>query len=610
MLWSCARVSLSTDVIIYPSRLGRYNGDETMESLLFSDFKLIEQLNRAVRDVGYVTPTPVQVQSIPPLLEGRDLLGCAQTGTGKTAAFALPILQRLATAKRARQRGVVRALIVTPTRELAIQIDQSMREYAKYVDVVGAVVFGGVGQGPQVRALERGVDVLVATPGRLLDLMNQGHVRIEAVEVFVLDEADRMLDMGFLPDVKRILMKLPRKRQTMFFSATLPPDIVKLANTMVTDPVSVNVTPETPVVELIEQRMMFVERNDKLALLERLFQGKEVSRALVFTRTKHGANKLVKILDHQGIRAQAIHGNKAQTARQKALEDFKAGRVRVLVATDIAARGIDVEGISHVINYEIPNIPETYIHRIGRTARAGSAGVAVSFCDCEERAWVRDIERLLKKPIPVVKDHPFHSEAAATSTAPPPPQGPRGRRQDRGYAERSERRESRGPPRGYGGGRPYAGSGARFGGRPQGGAPRGAPSGERYGGQRRFGEGRRSPEELPSEGRSAPRRFGDGGPRRDAPQSRGGQGYGSQGRAGYSGGGQRSAGATGGSRPYGRSSPRGDGPRSGGRPQGSSGYSGGGRFSSGGGQGGSSYSQNREGRSQGGEGRDRRKPRY
>jgi ATP-dependent RNA helicase RhlE len=527
----------------------------------------------------------VQVQSIPPLLEGRDLLGCAQTGTGKTAAFALPILQRLATVKRPRQRGVVRALIVTPTRELAIQIDQSMRDYAKYVDVVGAVVFGGVGQGPQVRALERGVDVLVATPGRLLDLMNQGHVRIEAVEVFVLDEADRMLDMGFLPDVKRILMKLPRKRQTMFFSATLPPDIVKLANTMVTDPVSVNVTPETPVVELIEQRMMYVERNDKLALLERLFQGKEVSRALVFTRTKHGANKLVKILDRQGIRSQAIHGNKAQTARQKALEDFKAGRVRVLVATDIAARGIDVEGISHVINYEIPNIPETYVHRIGRTARAGSAGVAVSFCDCEERSWVRDIERLLKKPIPVVKDHPFHSEAAATSTAPPPPQGPRDRRQDRGYSERSERRESRGA-RGYGErpGRPYAGRGSSFGGRSQGG-PRG-PS-------------QRSPEELPRE--SGQRNFSSGGY-----QSRGKPGgYGSQGRDGGRSYGQGSRGPQGdGQRRYGQGGPRRDNPqgRDDGR-QGSSGYAGAGRH------GGHQFSRSREG-GQGGEGRDNRRRRF
>jgi ATP-dependent RNA helicase RhlE len=563
-----------------------------MESLLFSDFKLIEQLNRAVRDVGYVTPTPVQVQSIPPLLGGRDLLGCAQTGTGKTAAFALPILQRLATAKRPRQRGVVRALIVTPTRELAIQIDQSMRDYAKYVDVVGAVVFGGVGQGLQVKALERGVDVLVATPGRLLDLMNQGHVRIDAVEIFVLDEADRMLDMGFLPDVKRILQKLPRKRQTMFFSATLPPDIVKLANTMVTDPVSVNVTPETPVVELIDQRMMYVERNDKLALLERLFQGKEVSKALVFTRTKHGANKLVKILDRQGIRSQAIHGNKAQTARQKALEDFKAGRVRVLVATDIAARGIDVEGISHVINYEIPNIPETYVHRIGRTARAGSAGVAVSFCDREERSWVRDIERLLKKSVPVVRGHPFHSDAAEASTAAPPPQGGRGRRQDHGYADRSERRESRGP-RGYGGqSRPYEGRGQGYGGRPQGGGYRG-PQGRspeelprEGGGQRSFASGggdRRSP--------SAPRRYGSGGGPRKFGQ-RGGSGkpggYGSQRRSGYGGRSQ----------------------------QGGSGTPGVGRFggssfaSSGGRHGGHGPSQGGDGRGQQGEGRDQRRRRF
>ncbi|MFH0816647.1 MAG: DEAD/DEAH box helicase [Methanobacteriota archaeon] len=422
-----------------------------MESKNFSDFNLIEPLNKALRDVGYVTPTPVQVQSIPPLLEGRDLLGCAQTGTGKTAAFALPILQRLANNKRRKERWSVRALIVTPTRELAAQIDQSMRSYAKHLDITGAVIYGGVGQSPQVKAMDRGVDILVATPGRLLDLINQGYVRLESVEIFVLDEADRMLDMGFLPDIKRLLAILPRKRQTMFFSATLPPDIVKLANTMVVNPISVNVTPDVPVVELIDQKMMFVERQDKVLLLEKLLQGNTVKRALVFSRTKHGANKIVRLLERQGIRAQGIHGNKAQTARTKALEDFRSGRVRVLVATDIAARGIDVEGISHVINFDIPNIPETYIHRIGRTARAGLSGVAISFCDREERSFVRDIERLLKKPIPVLKDHPFHSEAASVSTAPPPPQGGRG-----------------------GGRREFHG----------GGGPRGRPGGGQYGGQR------------------------------------------------------------------------------------------------------------------------------
>ncbi len=392
----------------------------------FSEFKLLEPLNRAIRDVGYSVPTPVQVQSIPPLMAGRDLLGCAQTGTGKTAAFALPILQHMATVRGQRRKGYVRALIVTPTRELAAQIDQSMKDYSRYTNVTGAVIFGGVGQNPQVRALERGVDILVATPGRLLDLMNQGHLRLDSVEIFVLDEADRMLDMGFLPDIKRILAKLPAKRQTMFFSATMPPDIVRLARTMVRDPVSVDVTPDIPVVELIDQRLMFVERKDKVALLERLLRENGVNRSLVFTRTKHGANKIVRILDRAGIRALAIHGNKAQSARTKALEDFRTGRVRVLVATDIAARGIDVEGISHVVNFDIPNVPETYVHRIGRTARAGNAGISVSFCDSEERSYVRDIEKLLRHPIPVVSDHPYHSEAAAKSTQLAPPQGQRG----------------------------------------------------------------------------------------------------------------------------------------------------------------------------------------
>ena len=482
-----------------------------MECKNFSDFKLIEPLYKALRDVKYVTPTPVQVQSIPSLLEGRDILGCAQTGTGKTAAFALPILQRLANNKRKKERWSVRALIVTPTRELAAQIDASMRSYAKYLDITGAVVYGGVGQSPQVKAMDRGVDVLVATPGRLLDLINQGYVRLEAVEIFVLDEADRMLDMGFLPDIKRILALLPKKRQTMFFSATLPPDIVKLANTMVVDPVSVNVTPDIPVVELIEQRMMFVERQDKVLLLERLLEGSVVKRALVFSRTKHGANKIVRLLERQGIKAQGIHGNKAQTARTKALDDFRTGRVRVLVATDIAARGIDVEGISHVINFDIPNIPETYIHRIGRTARAGLSGVAISFCDREERAFVRDIERLLKKPIPVMRDHPFHSEAAAMSTAPPPPQGGR----------RDFRRNSRGGgPRGDSRGRP---SGGHYGGREGGyrggqggGAHQGRHDGNRYGGSR-------------SGSPSGPSGGSFGGPQRAGPRE--GQGRGVEGES-------------------------------------------------------------------------------
>jgi ATP-dependent RNA helicase RhlE len=433
----------------------------------FSDFKLIEPLNRAVRNVGYTVPTPVQVQSIPPLLAGRDLLGCAQTGTGKTAAFALPILQYMAKNRKPWRRGSVRALIVTPTRELAAQIGESLQAYGKYLDVRSAVIFGGVGQNPQVKALDRGLDILVATPGRLLDLMGQGFLHLQDVEIFVLDEADRMLDMGFLPDIKRVLAQLPAKRQTMFFSATLPPDIVKLASTMVIDPVRVDVTPETPVVELIDQRLMYVDRPDKVQLLEHILRGDDARRVLVFSRTKHGANKIVRILERAGIRAEGIHGNKGQNARTKALEDFKAGRVRVLVATDIAARGIDVEGITHVINYDIPNVPETYVHRIGRTARAGNAGISISFCDSEERSYIRDIEKLLKHQIPVVTDQPYHSEAAAKSNEPPPKQGQRGPR-----------------PARQSGGRP---SGAQGGRRPSGGG-----NGPRRGGEHRPRDGRPS----------------------------------------------------------------------------------------------------------------------
>jgi ATP-dependent RNA helicase RhlE len=329
-----------------------------------------------------------------------------------------------------------------------------MHSYGKYLDIRGAVIFGGVGQNPQVKALDRGVDFLVATPGRLLDLIGQGHIHLQDVEIFVLDEADRMLDMGFLPDIKKILARLPAKRQTMFFSATMPSDIVKLANTMVRDPARVDVTPDIPVVELIDQRLMYVDRKDKVALLESVLRESGANRVLVFTRTKHGANKIVRLLDNVGIKGSAIHGNKAQTARTKALDDFRAGRIRVLVATDIAARGIDVEGITHVINFDIPNVSETYIHRIGRTARAGNAGISMSFCDSEERSYIRDIEKLMKREIPVFRDHPYHSEAAAKSTAPPPPQGPRG--QGGRPSNRQERRSpsrQQPPRRGGGGGR-------------------------------------------------------------------------------------------------------------------------------------------------------------
>jgi ATP-dependent RNA helicase RhlE len=378
-----------------------------MNQQKFTDFGLIEPIHHALRDMNYEVPTPVQAQAIPPLLAGRDLLGCAQTGTGKTAAFALPIIQYLAKNPRRRERGDVRALIVTPTRELAAQIHDNLIAYAKYLDVHSVVIFGGVGQGPQVKNLARGADILVATPGRLLDLIGQGHIRLRNVEIFVLDEADRMLDMGFIPDVRRILGYLPAKRQTMFLSATMPPKVVQLAKGMVRDPVRVDVTPEKPVVELIEQRLMMVDMKQKSTVLINILKDKSVTRALVFTRTKHGANKLVRLLGRAGIGALGIHGNKAQTARTKAMDDFKTGRIRVLVATDIAARGIDVEDISHVINHDIPNVAETYVHRIGRTARAGTRGISISLCSPEEREFIRDIERLIRLQIPVVSEKPY-----------------------------------------------------------------------------------------------------------------------------------------------------------------------------------------------------------
>jgi ATP-dependent RNA helicase RhlE len=373
----------------------------------FTDFGLIEPLRHALRDIDYSVPTPVQVQAIPPLLAGRDLLGCAQTGTGKTAAFALPIIQHIAKNHRKRERGFVRALIVTPTRELAAQIHENLIMYGKYLDVKTVVVFGGVGQNPQVKALNQGVDILVATPGRLLDLIGQGYIKLQNVEIFVLDEADRMLDMGFIPDIRRILGYLPKKRQTMFLSATMPPKIVQLSKGMVQDPVRVDVTPERPVVEFIEQRLMMVEVRQKPTVLINILKDKDVTRALVFTRTKHGANKLVRLLERAGIRAQGIHGNKTQNARQKAMDDFKAGRIRVLVATDLAARGIDVEGISHVINHDIPNVAETYVHRIGRTARAGCRGISISLCSMDERPYIKDIEKLIRQPIPLVSEMPY-----------------------------------------------------------------------------------------------------------------------------------------------------------------------------------------------------------
>lgn len=373
----------------------------------FKSLHLIEPLLLALFEEGYTTPTPIQAQSIPIVLQGKDLLGCAQTGTGKTAAFTLPILQLLLENSAPQKRKKIRSLIVTPTRELAIQIAESFNAYGRHTPLNCTVIFGGVAQGPQVTALRNGVDVVIATPGRLLDLMNQGHISIREVEIFVLDEADRMLDMGFVHDVKKLLAVLPKKRQSLFFSATMPPEIVQLANTILVHPQKVTVTPVSSTVEIIEQSVYFVDKNNKNALLLDILKNTAIKTALVFTRTKHGADKVVNMLTKNNIKAEAIHGNKSQNARQRALSNFKEQTTRILVATDIAARGIDVDNLAYVVNFEIPNIPETYVHRIGRTGRAGANGTAISFCDAEEKAFLKDIEKLIAKPIPVVSDHPY-----------------------------------------------------------------------------------------------------------------------------------------------------------------------------------------------------------
>jgi ATP-dependent RNA helicase RhlE len=390
----------------------------------FADLGLSAPIQRAVRAENYITPTPIQAKAIPHLLAGRDLLGCARTGTGKTAAFALPILHRLSNDVRPAGPKGCRALVLTPTRELAAQIRDSFATYGRFLNLTSAVVFGGVGQGKQVQALARGVEVLIATPGRLLDLMGQGLVRLGRLEVFVLDEADRMLDMGFIHDVRRVIAALPKQRQSLFFSATMLPEVVRLAGSILSDPVNVEAHPVASTAELVEQRVMFVDKADKRTLLGRVLQDGAVGRALVFTRTKHGADRVVAQLARDGVPAEAIHGNKSQTARTRALERFRTGAGRVLVATDIAARGIDVDGITHVINYDLPNVPESYVHRIGRTARAGRSGVAISFCDADERAFLRDIEALIKTRIPVIADHPRHPGASAPTRPSRPPMPP------------------------------------------------------------------------------------------------------------------------------------------------------------------------------------------
>ncbi len=375
--------------------------------MTFKDLGLIAPILRALADEGYEKPSPIQAKAIPPALEGRDVLGCAQTGTGKTCAFAAPILQRLSAAPARQKPRPVRALILTPTRELALQIQESFEHYGKNLPLRSAVIFGGVGQGPQVEQLKRGVDVLVATPGRLEDLHSQGFIYVENLEIFVLDEADRMLDMGFIHDVRKILKWLPAKKQTLFFSATMPPEVQGLVDSLLHNPAKVAVDPISSPVEIIDQRLYYVDRGNKTKLLSTLIRDGHVRNALIFTRTKHGANKVAGDLVKAGISAAAIHGNKSQTARQQALADFKAGRITALVATDIAARGLDIEELSHVFNYNLPDVPETYVHRIGRTGRAGHGGTAVSFCDINEKDALRSIEKLIGRHIPVVDGHPW-----------------------------------------------------------------------------------------------------------------------------------------------------------------------------------------------------------
>ena len=374
----------------------------------FQALNLIEPIQKALIEEGYSTPTPIQAQAIPLILQGKDLLGVAQTGTGKTAAFAIPTIQLLAQNQIPhRGKRTIKALIVTPTRELAIQIDDSFKAYGRFTNLRHTVIFGGVKQGKQTDALQDGVDILVATPGRLLDLINQRYISLKDIQIFILDEADRMLDMGFVHDIKKLLTFLPSKRQSLFFSATMPPEIQKLADNILFKPVKVEVTPVSSTADTIKQSVYFVEKDQKNALLMDILKDTSIETALVFTRTKHGADKVVKILQRNDIKAEAIHGNKAQNARQRALDNFKSKTTRVLVATDIAARGIDVDDLAYVINFDIPNIPETYVHRIGRTGRAGANGTAFSFCDSEERAFLKDIQKLIAKNIPVIENHAF-----------------------------------------------------------------------------------------------------------------------------------------------------------------------------------------------------------
>lgn len=419
--------------------------------MTFKDLGLIEPILKAVTEKGYTSPTPIQEQSIPILLKKKDLLGCAQTGTGKTAAFTIPILQHLATAKQTSQKRQIKSLIVTPTRELALQIEENIKEYGKYTSIKSTVIFGGVNQNPQVNRLRQGIDILVATPGRLLDLINQGFISLSHIEYFVLDEADQMLDMGFIHDIKKIIAKLPKERQSLFFSATMAKPIVDLSNQILGFPEKVTIKPEQTTADKVGQSLYMVSNEDKIKLLVDIIEERNAKSVLVFSRTKHGANKVVKLLDREEINSAAIHGNKTQAARVKALNGFKDGSIKVLVATDIAARGIDVSELELVVNYDLPNIPETYVHRIGRTGRAKASGEAISFCSAEERSWLRAIQKLIRTDIPLIKDQPYHD--TSPEEAPPKQGGGGGGRRQGGGGNRK--------PNSGGGNKPQRSSKAR-----------------------------------------------------------------------------------------------------------------------------------------------------
>lgn len=435
----------------------------------FADLKLAEPILRAVREEGYTIPTPIQQGAIPLIMTGRDLLGCAQTGTGKTAAFALPILHRLTTdARHATAAGAprparrpIRCLVLTPTRELAAQIGDSFKAYGKHTGLQHTVIYGGVGQRPQEDALRRGVDIVIACPGRLIDLMGQGFVDLRNLAIFVLDEADRMLDMGFIHDIKRIVAKVPPVRQTLFFSATMPREIKVLADTLLQSPEQVSVAPVSSAAETVDQSVFFVDKGNKQPLLNHLLTDAALSRVLVFTRTKHGADKVVKSLTKAAVQSAAIHGNKSQNNRLRAIDDFKSGRIRVLVASDIASRGLDIDGVTHVINYDVPNEPETYVHRIGRTGRAGASGTAFSFCDSDERGFLKDIERIMRRTVPP-RDHAFRGvppPPAEPDDRPARPFGFRGTRDSRG-GQRGQSGQAGFQNRGQGGSR-HAGNSGR-----------------------------------------------------------------------------------------------------------------------------------------------------